>query len=209
MSDDYEPLRSVTIVGDESWGGIYLLRLRIERETVVQFGRFQQGRSVIVPAGECLYLGSAMRGLGARLLRHASRTDANKPQPLRVEMAALFAAAGLVKGKRLSVASTGAVGAARPFPPKRLHWHIDYLLEQPAVELTHVIALRTGVKLETAVADKLAQDPAVFIFAPGLGAQDDPGRTHLLGIRADEGWWRQRPSQLLLLNQAVQSAHKG
>ena len=194
MKDEFGKLRRVWIVGDDSLGGTYLLRLRVEREVAVQFGRFGQGQPVVVPAGDCLYVGSAMRGLGARLLRHASRTDAGNPHIIRAEMAEVFVEAGLVKGKR-------------PFPPKRLHWHIDYLLDQPEVTLTHVIALRSDVRLETAVADWLAQDPAAFIIAPGLGAQDDPGRTHLLGVKAGETWWRKLPAQLLLLDGAVQPTY--
>ena len=189
MKDEFATLGAVFIVGDDSPGGTYLLRLCLKREVAVQFGRFHQGQSVVVPAGECLYVGSAMGGLGARLLRHASRTDAGNPHAIRAEMMEKFVETGLVKAKR-------------PFPAKRLHWHIDYLLERPEVVLSHVITLRSAVRLETAVADWLAQDPATFIIAPGLGARDDPGRTHLLGVKADEAWWKQRPLQLFLLAQA-------
>lgn len=187
MTNDGQ-LKPISIIGGESLSGTYLLRLRVEREIAVRFGRFRPAQpAVMVPAGDCLYVGSAMRGLGARLLRHAGRTDASTLQPIQAEMAEVLMAAGLVKG-------------TRPFPPKRLHWHIDYLLERPEVELTHVIALRSSLRLETAVADWLVQDPAVFIIAPGLGARDDPGRTHLLGVQAAEDWWQRLPHQLLLLS---------
>lgn len=194
MKAEWERLMPVTIIGDESVGGVYVLRLRLARAVAVRFGRFGQGRPVAVPAGNCLYVGSALRGLGARLLRHASRTDAHQPQLIRAEMAEQLAAAGLVKGQR-------------PFPPKRLHWHIDYLLDRPEVALTHVIALRTAVKLETAVARWLLEEPAAFVFAPGLGARDDPGGTHLLGVRADESWWARLPQRILQLDAAAKSAH--
>jgi Uri superfamily endonuclease len=197
----------ISILGGESLSGTYVLRLRAEREIAVRFGRFQQAQpAVMVPAGDCLYVGSAMRGLGARLLRHASRVDANNPQPIRAKMAEAFVAAGLVKGNVASTGSTSLTQPAlslskRPFPAKRLHWHIDYLLERPEVELTHVIVLRSVVRLETAVADWLIQDPAVCIITPGLGARDNPGRTHLLVVRAAEDWWQRLPHQLLLLSE--------
>ncbi|MCB9444436.1 MAG: DUF123 domain-containing protein [Ardenticatenaceae bacterium] len=185
-----------------------MLRLRVRQETAVRFGRFRQGQLIEVPAGECLYVGSALRGLGVRLLRHASRTDANQPQVIRADLMEAFVGAGLVKGGVVStgsdVASTGSAIGKRP---KRLHWHIDYLLEQPDVELTHVIALRSDVKLETAVADWLLQDPATFIIVPGLGASDDHGRTHLLGVKAAEDWWQGLPDQLMLLNDIAKSAN--
>ncbi len=193
-------MRPVTIVGDESLGGTYVLRLHVERAVAVRFGRFGQGQPIVVPAGDCVYVGSAMRGLGARLLRHASRTDAGRPQPIRAEMVALFVAAGLVRGNG---ALTGSADGIRPFPPKHLHWHIDYLLEKSEVELTHVIALRSSIRLETAVADWLAQDPATFIIAPGLGARDNPGSTHLLGIKANETWWAKLRSYLESLGQST------
>lgn len=195
MNDENSALGLVEIVGDESPGGTYVLRLMVRQPVAVQFGRFRQGQLVEVPAGTYLYVGSAMRGLGARLLRHASRTDASQPQPIRSDLAMFLMSAGLVRGKR-------------PYPPKRLHWHIDYLLEKPEVELTHVIVLRSSMRLETAVADMLAQDPATFIVTPGLGAQDDPGRTHLLGVHARESWWQALLPRLLLLNESVKLTHQ-
>jgi Uri superfamily endonuclease len=125
-------------------------------------------------------------------------------------MVALFVAAGLVRGNGAltgSMASTGSAGRVRPFPPKHLHWHIDYLLEKLEVELTHAIALRSSIRLETAVADWLIQDPATFIIAPGLGAGDNPGSTHLLGVKADETWWAKLLSYLDSLGKIEQSAH--
>ncbi len=178
-------MRLITILGKEAAGGAYVLRLKILQGVSVRFGRFQQGERIFIPAGNCLYVGSAMRGLGARLLRHASRVDADRPQPIRRVMEWVFLREGLIKRKR-------------PYTPKRLHWHIDYLLEQPAVELAQVFVLRSPVRLETAVAQKLLNDPAIFIIAPGLGAADDPGSTHLLGVRADDAWWQALTKKLHL-----------
>ncbi len=185
----------ITILGDESLGGTYLLRLLAREGLAVRFGRFRGGEPITIPAGECLYVGSAMRGVGVRVLRHAGRVDGATPQPIRAALWERFLAAGLVKGKQ------------RPSPPKRLHWHIDYLLERPEAVLTHVIVLRSRVRLETAVAHWLAQQPETCILAPGLGARDAPGSTHLLGVRTDEAWWQALPHQLLLLDEAAKSAH--
>ena len=177
-------LYPITILGDESWGGAYVLRLKVREETAVQFGRFRGGKPIIVPAGECVYIGSAMKGLGRRLVRHASRTAVRQPHPIRAAMLSRFVAMGLLREKE------------RPFPPKRLHWNVDYLLELDAVTLTHVIVLRSQVRLETAVARYLAQQPPTFIIEPGLGANDAPGDTHLLGVRSGESWWQALPRQL-------------
>ena len=60
-------------------GGVYVLRLAAGAPLLVRFGRYAGGRAIAVPAGECLYVGSALGARGAvalagRLLRHATRT---------------------------------------------------------------------------------------------------------------------------------------
>ncbi len=186
----------ITVLGDDSLGGAYVLRLQALESTAVQFGRFRGGKPIEIPAGEYVYVGSAMRGMGRRLVRHASRTDSSNPHPIRAEMLARFTEIGLLPGQE------------RPFPPKRLHWHVDYLLEMDAVTLTHVIILRSQKRLETAVARYLLQQPETFIIEPGLGANDIPGNTHLLGVRADEAWQRTLPYNLAaLFDGGSKSAH--
>lgn len=180
-------LKPITVLGDESLGGAYVLRLRVLETTAVQFGRFRGGQPIEIPAGECLYVGSAMKGLGRRLVRHASRTDVPNPHAIQTAMLAKFAEIGLLREKE------------RPFPPKRLHWNVDYLLELDAVILTHAIILRSQKRLETAVARYLTKQLPTFIIEPGLGANDVPGNTHLLGVRADESWWLALPDKLMLL----------
>jgi Uri superfamily endonuclease len=77
----------------------------------------------------------------------------------------------------------------RPRAGKRLFWNVDYLLDQPAASLTHVVAIRSSVRLEAALARLLQRDPATFVLAPGLGAADDPGSTHLLEVEGGDTWW--------------------
>ena len=167
-------------------GGAYLLRLTVRRPLQVVFGRFRGGRPVAVPAGECLYVGSAMRGLGRRLVRHATRTGGRPPHPIRAEMLARFPAAGL--GEDLL-----------PRRGKSLRWHVDYLLDDPAVVLRAALVLRSARRLEASLAGFLQADPHTFPLAPGLGAGDSPGNTHLLGVRAPEAWWASLPETLTAL----------
>ena len=54
MKDEFGKLGPILVVGDDSLGGTYLLRLRVVRKVAVQFGRFGQGQPVVVPAGDCL-----------------------------------------------------------------------------------------------------------------------------------------------------------
>jgi Uri superfamily endonuclease len=72
--------------------------------------------------------------------------------------------------------------AASGAPPRRLRWHIDYLLDERDAELIGVWGWRTAEPLESTLAGWLAAQPGVVPLAAGLGASDDPGRTHLLRV---------------------------
>lgn len=188
----------VILLGEEVQSGAYVLRLSVARPLALPFGRFKGGAPIEVPAGEALYIGSAMaqRGstaLARRLLRHASRSAGGAPQPLRSEMLACFRAAGL--------------GPPDVAPPagKRPSWHIDYLLDQPAVTLAQVFVVRSRVPLEQQIAAALAADPATSDIAPGLGAQDRRGQTHLLAVQAAQAWWDTLPQRLDALRAAANS----
>lgn len=162
----------ITISGDDGATGAYVLLVRVSRDLSLAFGRYRGGRPISVPNGAYLYVGSA-RGRGAtaiagRLLRHATRSAGRPPHAIRDELAARLAAAGL----------------AAPLPvAKRASWHVDYLLDEPAAEIAGVWAIRSAAPLETHLAAWLAAQPGVAPLAPGLGASDDPGRTHLLRTR--------------------------
>lgn len=172
-------MNAIAVLGDEGQqGGVYLLRLRVAEPLAVRFGRFRGGAAVAVPAGEALYVGSARRALAPRLLRHASRASGT-PHPIRAEMLAAFAAVGL--------------GGLTASAEKRLRWHVDYLLEETAVSLTHALLIRSAAPLEEPLARWLNQQPETQFIAPGLGASDAPGKAgavaHLLTSTAPEAWW--------------------
>ncbi|MCA9934113.1 MAG: GIY-YIG nuclease family protein [Ardenticatenaceae bacterium] len=166
----------VVVVGDTAVStGSYLLRIQVMADLQVRFGRFAGGAALFVPRGEYVYVGSAMRGLAARLLRHASRSQ-GAHHAIFVEMQRQFVALGLLRANwRLA--------------PKRLHWHVDYLLEETAVTLTHVLLIRSRDRLESHLARRLMADAATHALIPSLGASDASGETHLLRVAADEAWW--------------------
>ena len=177
-------LPPVHILGGGAQTGAYLLRVLLRAPAALAFGRFNGGAALPLPAGVYVYAGSAMGARGAsslarRLARHATRGGSLPPHPIRAQMVAAFRAAGL--------------GAGDPLPrrPKTCFWHIDYLLDQPAAALTHVIALRSPAPLEAALAARLAADRCTAVVAPGLGAADARGASHLLRVAAAdvEAWW--------------------
>ena len=163
---------NITINGDVACpSGVYMLRIKVAAPLSVAFGRFRGGRPVAVAAGDYLYVGSAM-GRGAvspagRLLRHATRSGNRPPHSLRDALLDALRAAGL------------ATPTQQPPREKRLHWHIDYLLDEPAAELSSVTLIRTAAQLESELARRLAEQPGIAPLAAGLGAADVPGETHL------------------------------
>ena len=198
--------------GAESQGGIYLLRLSVVESLRVQFGRFQQGQPIDVPPGDYLYVGSALgqKGSGSlarRLLRHASRSDVANPQPIRQQMLALFPQIGL------------GPTPLRPPTGKKLRWHVDFLLDEAAVELRAIYFVRAEKRntelngggtelrgeraLETAVARYLLTLPPITPLVPGLGSTDDPGGTHLLRVTAVPAWWQTFPEQFTHFLQGI------
>lgn len=185
------PLSPITVLGGDSQGGSYLLRIRVGQELQLAFGRFRKGKLITVPAGEYVYVGSALADSGAaslarRLVRHATRSAQKAPHPIRDQMLDRFATIGLGSGD------------LRPRRGKTLFWHVDYLLDAEVVDLSHVFIIRAPRRLEDALAQLLEDDACTSILAKGLGANDARGGTHLLRVGADESWWQSLPSRLAL-----------
>jgi len=184
------PVSPLTILGDGGQGGAYVLRLAVAEPVAVSFGKFRGGAAIPLPPGEYLYLGSALGQKGAsslarRLLRHATRSGARPPQAIRAEMLARFPAIGL-----------GTASLAAPARKTR-HWHIDYLLDDPAVRLAAVVIIRTARPIEGELGRLLAADAGTGIVAAGLGASDVPGGTHLLRVFGGAAWWASLPEIVL------------
>ncbi len=183
------PVSPFTFMGDSGQRGAYILRVAVAGPVAVSFGRFNHGEAIPLPAGEYLYLGSALGQKGAgslarRLLRHATRSGAWPPHPIRAAMLAHFPAVGL--GSRPLL----------PPPAKKLRWHIDYLLNCRNVDLTGAVIIRAGRPLEAKLGRLLAADAQTAIIAKGLGASDIKGNTHLLRVGGDAAWWASLPERI-------------
>lgn len=149
-------------------GGVYVLRIEVREPLAVVFGRFRGGDAVAIPAGEYVYVGSALGGLGRRLLRHATRTDGSG-HPVRTALVDQF---GLM-----------------PPSVKRLRWHVDFLLDRPEAALVQVFAIQTNRRLEPALAGWLMDRADMWMPAAGLGASDHRDHTHLLGVVSGSSLW--------------------
>ncbi|MEN8243195.1 MAG: GIY-YIG nuclease family protein [Chloroflexota bacterium] len=164
----------ITLLGTESPGGVYLLRVYLAQPTTLTFGRHRGGTPIPLPRGEYLYIGSALSALTNRLLRHATRGGNQPAHQIRDALHSTLIETGL-KGKLPT--------------QKTVRWHIDYLLDLPSAEITAVLALRTDQKLEKPLAESLAALPETLPVSPGLGASDHPGQTHLLQVKKGNHCW--------------------
>ena len=169
----------VVIIGDSGNAGCYLLLIQLKRDQEVRFGRFSGGRAVHLTKGFYLYIGSAKgkqgaSSLGYRLMRHATRSGKKLPHRIR---------------KQLHVLLQNAEVVVKVPSGKRLHWHIDHLLDMPDAEIQGVVAVRDPAIDEKLLAEKLIEFPETSIPAKGLGAGDHPRGTHLLQVENAVSVW--------------------
>ena len=183
-------ISAIRLIGNHSARcGTYVLWIHVRADRTLAFGRFKGGKLIAVPAGNYVYVGSAMGTQGAsslarRLVRHATRSGEKPPHAIRGPLLARFAAAGLGTGNLL------------PKTPKTLFWNVDFLLDESAVEIEGVIAIRSAGRLESRIAHLLDADSATAVIEAGLGANDSPGSTHLLRVNVGEWWWNDLPTSI-------------
>lgn len=185
----------IVVLGDSVPCGTYLLRMHLALDIQIAFGRFKKGKHVSLSSGEYVYVGSAMAQKGSttlanRLMRHATRTDNQPPQPIRADL--------ITKLKTLDL-----IPASFTSPnPKKLFWNIDHFLDHPSVNLTQIFMIRSTPPLETTIAEMLENDSHTITFEKGVGANDTRSNTHLLRVKADEAWWANLPKRLIQLQWA-------
>ncbi len=166
--------------GNNSRQGTYALFVTLSEAQDIAFGRFLEGAKLPLQPGVYLYIGSALGNrpasapLARRLVRHTTRSAGKPAHLIRERMVGAFLENGL---------------ASPDFSPpagKKLHWHVDYLLDSRYAEITTVMAIRSGKRLESSLSDLAASFEETFPVAPGLGASDTKNGTHLFGIRDPE-----------------------
>ncbi|NDJ51557.1 MAG: DUF123 domain-containing protein [Chloroflexi bacterium] len=161
--------------------GSYILTIQVSEPLAVRFGGFNGGAAIPIEPGSLIYIGSALAKSGGgslpwRLLRHASRTDLDNPHLIRMELLRCFA-------------TIGWGSSFGPPRPKTLHWHVDYLLDHPQAQLSHLLIIADPRRLEDALVTHLAAQDGVKPLAPGLGASDSNQTAHLLRSPASVDWW--------------------
>lgn len=172
----------ISILGDDSQAGTYVLRIQLSKNTKLKFGRFKKGKVISLPAGDYSYVGSALSEKGStslarRLVRHATRTGSKPSHKIRDEMLNQFQACEL--------------GPPNPLPKngKKLFWNIDHLLDLEIVEIVNLIAIRSPIRLESPIGVFLENNKDTEIIEKGLGANDSPNNTYILRVNSDGMWW--------------------
>lgn len=167
---------SLRSFGNNSRQGTYALFIALSKELGLSFGKFLKGKSISLEPGIYLYIGSALgenaaaMPLARRLVRHASRSGGKAPHKIRNEMICFFQENNL------------ATKDFQPPPDKKLHWHIDYLLDSLNTQILKAYIIRSPLRMETAVSDMVLSLDETFVIARKLGAGDTRSGTHLVGI---------------------------
>ena len=157
--------------------GTYILFIHLSKKSSLCFGNFLGGKKIHLEPGFYMYIGSALNKkpssmpLARRLVRHASRSNGKPAHEAREFMIRFFQKHQL------------ATADLQPPANKKLHWHIDYLLDCPDARIITAFVIRSPLRLETAVSDLAESLDETFIIARKLGARDTRSGTHLLGIR--------------------------
>lgn len=127
--------------------GTYVLWIELPRAVTLEVGAL--GRANL-SGGVYLYVGSARRAMGARVVRHLTRED-GPPQALRARALAALAV---------------------PTPSsKRLHWHIDHLLELRPARVFRTTLL-PGFHRECDLTLALQAEVGARVSVPGFGSSD-------------------------------------
>lgn len=169
-----------TLFGKNLRMGSYLLIIHLSKPAELAFGRFQKGKLFSLPQGDYLYIGSALGGrtnnapLARRVIRHTSRTG-NKPHHrIRETTKNLFSEKKVTGNKEITLSA------------KKLRWHIDYLLDLPEAEITHIVIIGSPLRIEHKLSALLGSLDETSPVAHRLGAQDTKNSTHILKLNSQE-----------------------
>ncbi|MEI8102809.1 MAG: DUF123 domain-containing protein [Chlorobium sp.] len=163
-----------TLFGKNHRIGSYILIINLAAPSRIAFGKFQQGALFTIPAGDYLYIGSALGNgvsgspLARRVLRHTTRAHSQPNHKIREPLCT-----HLIDNKITEKSES-------PRSRKKLRWHIDYLLDLPEAEITHIVLIRSPLSIEQKLAELVEQLDETSLIAPRLGAQDSKKSTHIL-----------------------------
>jgi Uri superfamily endonuclease len=157
--------------------GTYALLLKLdkqERITIGKLGTFD------FPAGYYLYVGSALGpgGLRARLARHRRGSESSPGRGVR----GVSPQSPLTPPERVKAAPLTALQPNSDQTGKKLHWHIDYLLQR--VQLIEVWSVASEERLECKWGEVASRLSGAQVPVRGFGSSDCRCPTHLIYFSA-------------------------
>lgn len=165
-----------TLFGNNDRMGSYLLLIHLSMSVELAFGMFQKGKLFTIPEGDYIYIGSALGNnrsgspLARRVIRHTSRSGGKKHHRIRDTMLNLFSEKKFIANSEINPSA------------KKIRWHIDYLLDLSEAEITHIVLIRSPLRIEQKLSELLEQLDDTSLIAPRLGAQDTKNSTHILKL---------------------------
>jgi Uri superfamily endonuclease len=157
--------------------GTYALLLKLDKQERITVGRLG---TFGFPAGYYLYVGSALGpgGLRARLARHRRGSESSSgrgaqgasPQP------------SLPPPEGVKAALLTAPQSRSGQTDKKLHWHIDYLLQR--AQLIEVWSVASAEKLECKWGEAARRLSGAQVPVRGFGSSDCRCPTHLIYFSA-------------------------
>ncbi len=144
--------------------GAYVLAIHLKESSVIQIGT-KTDKKIVFPAGYYVYIGSAMGRKGSssiqnRLIRHATRRNGKHQVILDLLRKHLFISTQL---------KSSAIPAQYS---KKLHWHIDFFLENHNASIRKIYVIFTSQPLEEKLSLFLNSHDAFLPIEKGLGASD-------------------------------------
>ena len=165
-----------TLFGNNDRMGSYLLLIHLSKSVELAFGMFQKGKLFTIPKGDYIYIGSALgknrsgSPLARRVIRHTSRSGGKKHHRIRDTMLNLFSEKEFIINREINSSA------------KKIRWHIDYLLDLSEAEITHIVLIRSPMRIEQKLSELLEKLDETSLIAPRLGAQDTRKSTHILKL---------------------------
>ncbi len=142
----------------------YVLAIHLKESSVIQIGT-RTDKKIAFPAGYYVYIGSAMGRKGSssiqnRLIRHATRRNGKHQGIL-----------GLLR-KQLFISTQLKSPTIPAQYSKKLHWHIDFFLENHNTSIKKIYVIFTSQPLEEKLSLFLNSHNAFAPIEKGLGASD-------------------------------------
>ena len=82
---------------------------------------------------------------------------------------------------------------------KKIHWHIDYILEPVQVDLQDALIIGNANVYENDIVQLLLAEDEVIIPFNGIGSSDSNHPSHFFKIPESINWWKLLAEKIMIL----------